>query len=74
MRFPRTALALAAICALLPQLLASSPAQHEDDSATAKEIEKAGALFRSSCASCHLPPDPDHATDRAWLDQVTDTA
>jgi hypothetical protein len=44
------------------------------DAPTTKEIADAGKLFRSSCTSCHLPPDPDHATDLAWLDQVTDTA
>ncbi len=77
MRFlvPRTATVLLATCGLLlTPLLASSPASHGDDTPTTREINKAGALFRSSCVSCHLPPDPERATDRAWLNQVTDTA
>ena len=71
----RPTVGLAAICGVLltPALLASTEATHEDVP-TAKEVADAGALFRSSCAACHLPPDPDHVTDRAWLDQVTDTA
>jgi hypothetical protein len=38
------------------------------------EVADVGKLFQASCASCHLPPDPDHKTDRAWLNQVKDTA
>lgn len=32
------------------------------------------ALFRSRCLSCHVPPDPRFAVERAWLAQVLDTA
>lgn len=31
-------------------------------------------LFRAACASCHVAPDPAIDTDRAWLQQVEDTA
>lgn len=31
-------------------------------------------LFQSRCASCHFVPDPDLATDLAWLDQVNRTS
>ena len=41
---------------------------------TAAEIVAAGELFASSCAACHLPPDPSFFVDRAWLEQVRDTA
>ena len=77
---PRTAAVITTTCGLfLAPFLASSQAPsaerrgHGDDS-TAEEIEEAAELFRSSCSTCHLPPDPDHATDLAWLNQVTDTA
>ncbi len=44
------------------------------DAPTATEITKAGEIFAKACVSCHLPPDPERATDRAWLNQVKDTA
>jgi len=73
---PRAVVGLAATCGvLLTPFLATSPRTSDaDDTPTAAEIEEAAELFSSSCASCHLPPDPEHATDRAWLSQVTDTA
>lgn len=46
----------------------------KDDGPKAADIAAAGELFKSSCAMCHLPPDPKHPTDRAWLNQVKDTA
>ena len=50
-------------------------AQDQDGAALPERvIEKAGALFRSSCIDCHLPPDPTRATDLAWLGEVNDTA
>jgi mono/diheme cytochrome c family protein len=30
--------------------------------------------FGSRCASCHAVPDPNFATDRAWLGQLPTTA
>jgi len=44
------------------------------DEPSADEMAEAGALFRKSCASCHVPPDPSFEVDRAWLHQVADTA
>ncbi len=32
------------------------------------------ALFRASCADCHLAPDPAVPTDAAFLRQVNETA
>ena len=58
----------------IPALLGSIQASAQDDLPSAREIEQAGALFRSGCTTCHLPPDPDRRTDLAWLRQVTDTA
>ena len=55
---------------LLPSV-ASSQHTHQDQPSAA---EDPATLFASSCASCHLPPDPEHETDRAWLNQVRDTA
>jgi hypothetical protein len=32
------------------------------------------AIFENHCARCHVQPDPAFAVDRAWLEQVHDTA
>lgn len=32
------------------------------------------ALYAGRCASCHVPPDPAFAVDRAWITQLADTA
>ena len=56
-------LALAALA-----LAALEPGCREDETASAT------ALFRESCTSCHVPPDPAFATERAWLEQVARTA
>lgn len=55
-------------------LTGSSLQDHDKGAPTATEITKAGKIFAKACVSCHLPPDPEHATDRAWLNQVKDTA
>lgn len=41
---------------------------------TPAELVSAGKLFQKSCTFCHVVPDPAHPTDRAWLNQVSDTA
>ncbi len=50
-----------------------APGPHRESS-DIEELAEAAALYHSACSTCHLPPDPEHATDRAWLNQVTDTA
>lgn len=62
-----------AIAFLLSNSFAIS-SDDKDDNPKAADIAAAGKLFKSSCAMCHLPPDPKHPTDRAWLNQVKDTA
>ena len=62
-----------AIAFFLPSVFATA-ADDKDDGPKAADIAAAGELFKSSCAMCHLPPDPKHPTDRAWLNQVKDTA
>jgi mono/diheme cytochrome c family protein len=46
--------------------------------AAAQEPDDAHALaidtFAQRCISCHVPPDPAFAVDRAWLTQIADTA
>jgi len=37
-------------------------------------LEDAGRLFKGSCSQCHTVPDTAFETDRAWLEQVRDTA
>lgn len=72
---PRLTAVLSATCGLLlVPFLASGQDHHQRGASTDRQTEDVGVLFRSSCATCHLPPDPDHETDRAWLEQVTDTA
>jgi len=46
------------------QLLSQSPAA----------VRSAGEIFQQRCARCHPLPDPNNSTDRAWLDQVKQTA
>ncbi len=70
-------LACAAFIALLVSAtapVAQEPAKSADEPATKKELRAAGVLFDKSCSHCHLAPDPNHATDRAWLNQIKDTA
>jgi hypothetical protein len=42
--------------------------------ARAGEIEDAGRLFNTRCASCHSIPDRELRGDRAWIGQVAGTA
>lgn len=35
--------------------------------------ETAAQLFERNCSSCHVPPDPRFATDRAWIHQLSET-
>lgn len=72
MRYP-TLILLALNAPLLAQGLERSPAS-QDDRPKAAEVAAAGELFKSSCMACHLPPDPELPRDRAWLNQVKDTA
>ncbi|MFT7678735.1 MAG: hypothetical protein ACI8QC_002732 [Planctomycetota bacterium] len=44
------------------------------DEYTPMELVGAGKVFQESCTFCHVVPDPAHPTDRAWLNQVSDTA
>ena len=59
---------------LAPDLRAAVQLTHRDENPKAMGIDEMAKLFRSSCATCHLPPDPAHGMDNAWLNQVTDTA
>lgn len=61
---------------LLAPLLpgAARPTLRQDGASPAERVTEPAELFRTSCAVCHLAPDPEHATDRAWLTQVKDTA
>ena len=42
--------------------------------AAAQEEGRAGALFAKNCMACHQAPDLRFSVDRAWLNQVKDTA
>ena len=49
-------------------------AGQDPEAPSAKQVADAGTMFRTGCLSCHIPPDPAFAVDRAWLKQVSDTA
>jgi hypothetical protein len=42
--------------------------------ASRADAQDLGATFTHQCGRCHVPPDPAFAVDRAWLEQVHDTA
>jgi hypothetical protein len=50
-------------------LLTSLPAQEKPVA-----IREAGARYQKSCMACHVPPDLRFPTDRAWLEQIRETA
>ena len=56
------------LLALALASVALSCAQAEQATETPDE------LFLSRCLACHVPPDPRFAVERAWLEQVLDTA
>lgn len=57
---------------VLPGLVSSQEPAAGDYTPT--ELVAAGKVFQESCTFCHVVPDPAHLTDRAWLNQVSDTA
>ncbi len=75
MRITNT-LPLAAL-ALCAGLSAQDATKHADRDAVHDAVDlraDAAKLFAKDCASCHLPPDPSFAVDRAWITQLADTA
>ena len=61
---------LAAICGLFATGFQSPPKHHD-----AAVTEKAAAeIFSQRCSTCHVPADLAYATDRAWVDQIKETA
>lgn len=42
--------------------------------AQTEAAEAPDELFGLRCIGCHVPPDPRFAVERAWLEQVHDTA
>jgi len=41
---------------------------------TSPTLTQAAELYGTSCVGCHVPPDPRFEVERAWLEQVRDTA
>lgn len=58
--------------ALVLTLASAAIPQHHAPTGSAPS--EPAALFRSRCLACHVPPDPRFAVERAWLEQVLDTA
>lgn len=48
-----------------------SPQQGDESAMTAK---RAGEIFEQRCSTCHVAPDLAYATDRAWVEQIRETA
>jgi len=67
-------LSLLVLSAPVPAQESERPADPQGHAPTPAEVVAAGKLFERSCVSCHLPPNPDLPRDRAWLEQVKDTA
>lgn len=44
----------------------SQQAQH-------KATTDVGAMFDRSCSSCHVRPDPQFKTDKAWINRIAGT-
>ena len=65
---------LLVLSAPVPAQESERPAEPQGHDPTPAEVVPAGKLFERSCVSCHLPPNPDLPRDRAWLEQVKDTA
>lgn len=64
-----------ALAGTMAMVLGSSAAQAQSQGhAAPAAIKEMSKLFESQCSSCHLPPDPALPTDRAWLNQIKDTA
>jgi mono/diheme cytochrome c family protein len=62
----------AATCAAV--LAGALPARAQAPAAGDAAPADAGELFQSRCAACHVAPDQRFETDRAWIEQVRDTA
>lgn len=54
--------------------LALVATRQQDDDLGAEEVARAGELYREQCLACHQPPDLRFPADRAFLNQVADTA
>ncbi len=61
------------VCALPCGLLLAAPSA-QDSAGDGQDEVDVQALYVENCSACHLPPDPNFETDRAWLNQVLDTA
>lgn len=61
------------ISAILVLTALAAPTLRAQD-AGAEEQPKPAELFRDACSHCHIPPDPQQPTDRAWITQLLDTA
>ncbi len=60
--------------ALLPATAETAAGQDRSSEPEADEVPDPARLFEQGCQACHQPPDLQFAVDRAWLNQVKDTA
>ena len=70
-----TILFMRTIMQLIVCALALGPAlgQHPTPAADEKPLPP-DELFANACIGCHVAPDPERATDKAWITQLFDTA
>jgi len=59
---------------LLSAVFGAVAAQDPESGGDARAVAAAGAFFVENCVACHVVPDLSYAVDRAWLNQVADTA
>jgi mono/diheme cytochrome c family protein len=71
---PRAPAGLAAVALALVTAGFRAPQHAQDGKRDAVTPKEAGELFAARCAACHVAPDVAFATDRAWLDQIEETA
>ena len=76
---PLTALAALAAAAAAGTWLAAAPpaaAQHggHGNQGGPWTPQRAAKAYNHNCRKCHTAPDPDFATDLAWLDQINRTS
>lgn len=66
---------LASVAALAASLVTTRlETRAQDDEERGGLADRARLMYERSCSSCHVVPDPAHASDRAWIGQIQFTA
>ncbi len=46
------------------------PGAHHESQHNGPDVD---AMFKKNCASCHVRPDPQFKTDKAWINRIAGT-